>query len=80
MVQFNQLGTSSGGYNDHTEFLGKGACSATGLGFPEKEDWMHLAQQLNRYHASGLVINVGQYIYEVPEELKHTVMKMTFRY
>ena len=31
---------------------------------------MHLAQQLNRYHASWLVINVGQYIYEVPEELK----------
>ena len=61
-------------------FWGKELAVTTGLGFPEKEDWMHLAQQLNRYHASGLVINVGQYIYEVPEELKHTVMKMTFRY
>lgn len=70
MVQFNQLGTSSGGYNDHTEFLGKGACSDNRAWLSGKEDWMHLAQQLNRYHASGLVINVGQYIYEVPEELK----------
>ena len=51
-------------------FWGKELAVTTGLGFPEKEDWMHLAQQLNRYHASGLVINVGQYIYEVPEELK----------
>ena len=51
-------------------FWGKERAVTTGLGFPEKEDWMHLAQQLNRYHASGLVINVGQYIYEVPEELK----------
>lgn len=42
----------------------------TGLGFPQKEDWMNLARLLNKYHASGLIINVGQYIYEVPEELK----------
>lgn len=50
-------------------FWGKELAVTTGLGFPEKEDWMHLAQQLNRYHASGLVINVGQYIVEVPEDL-----------
>ena len=31
---------------------------------------MNLARLLNKYHASGLIINVGQYIYEVPEELK----------
>ena len=30
---------------------------------------MNLARLLNRYHASGLIINVGQYIYDVPEEL-----------
>ena len=41
----------------------------TGLGFPQKEDWMHLARQLNQFHASGLIINVGQYIEEVPKEL-----------
>ena len=51
-------------------FWGKELAVTTGLGFPEKEDWMHLAQQLNRHHASGLIINVGQYIFEVPEELK----------
>ena len=51
-------------------FWGKELAVTTGLGFPEKEDWMHLAQQLNRHHASGLIINVGHYIFEVPEELK----------
>ena len=31
---------------------------------------MNLARKLNRYHASGLIINVGQYINEIPEELR----------
>ena len=47
-------------------FWGEELAVTTARGFPEKEDWMHLAQQLNRYHASGLVINVGQFIYEGP--------------
>ena len=51
-------------------FWGKELAVTTGLGFPDKEDWMQLAMQLNRHHASGLIINVGQYIHEVPEELK----------
>ena len=50
-------------------FWGKEVAVTTGLGFPEKEDWMCLARKLNRYHASGLIINVGQYIREIPEEL-----------
>lgn len=50
-------------------FWGKEVAVTTGLGFPEKEDWMRLARKLNRYHASGLIINVGQYILEIPEEL-----------
>ena len=50
-------------------FWGKEVAVTTGLGFPEKEDWMRLARNLNRYHASGLIINVGQYIREIPEEL-----------
>ena len=50
-------------------FWGKEVVVTTGLGFPEKEDWMRLARKLNRYHASGLIINVGQYIREIPEEL-----------
>ena len=50
-------------------FWGKEVAVTTGLGFPEKEDWMRLVQKLNRYHASGLIINVGQYIREIPEEL-----------
>ena len=50
-------------------FWGKEVAVTTGLGFPEKEDWMRPARKLNRYHASGLIINVGQYIREIPEEL-----------
>lgn len=50
-------------------FWGKEVAVTTGLGFPEKEDWMRLARKLNRYHASGLIINVGQYIREILEEL-----------
>ena len=50
-------------------FWGKEVAVTTGLGSPEKEDWMRLARKLNRYHASGLIINVGQYIREIPEEL-----------
>lgn len=50
-------------------FWGKELAVTTGLGFPQKEDWINLARLLNRYHASGLIINVGQYIYDVPEEL-----------
>lgn len=50
-------------------FWGKEVAVTTGLGFPEKEDWMRLARKLNRYHASGLIINVGQYIRDIPEEL-----------
>ena len=50
-------------------FWGKEVAVTTGLGFPEKEDWMRLARKLNRYHASGLIINVGQYIREIPVEL-----------
>ena len=50
-------------------FWGKELAVTTGLGFPQTEDWMNLARLLNRYHASGLIINVGQYIYDVPEEL-----------
>lgn len=68
--KFNQLGASSGRYHDHTELLGKGTRSDNRAWLSTKEDWMNLARLLNKYHASGLIINVGQYIYEVPEELK----------
>lgn len=51
-------------------FWGKELAVTTGLGFPGEEDWMNLAIQLNRHHASGLIINVGQYIFEIPEKLK----------
>ena len=79
MVQFNQLGTSYWRIQrSYRIFWGKELAVTTGAWLSGKRDWMHLAQQLNRYHASGLVINVGQYIYEVPEELKAYCDEMTF--
>lgn len=50
-------------------FWGKELAVTTGLGFPEEKDWMSLAEKLNRHHASGLIINIGQYITEIPERL-----------
>ncbi len=51
-------------------FWGKELAVTTGLGFPETTDWMHLAMELVRHHAAGLIINVGQYIMDIPQELK----------
>ena len=51
-------------------FWGKELAVTTGLGFPELIDWMHLAKELVRHHSAGLIVNVGQYILEIPDELK----------
>ncbi len=51
-------------------FWGKELAVTTGLGFPNLPDWMHLAAELVHHHAAGLIINIGQYILEIPEELK----------
>lgn len=51
-------------------FWGKELAVTTGLGFPETDDWMKLVKELVYHHAAGLIINVGQYITEIPSELK----------
>ena len=51
-------------------FWGKELAVTTGLGFPELIDWMHLAKELVHHHSAGLIVNVGQYILELPDELK----------
>ena len=51
-------------------FWGKELAVTTGLGFPELIDWMHLAKELVHHHSAGLIVNVGQYILEIPDELK----------
>jgi len=50
-------------------FSGKELAVTTGLGFPDTEHLMALAKQLVASHASGLLINTGRYITEIPEQL-----------
>lgn len=51
-------------------FTGKELVVTTGLGFNTDEKWLRLAKRLTDNHASGLIINMGGYLYEVPESLK----------
>lgn len=48
-------------------FTGKELAVTTGLGFDTEEKLMKLVEMLVSYHASGLIINVGEYIKDVPE-------------
>ena len=50
-------------------FTGKELAVTTGLGFPTTDKLMFLAQQLVSTHASGLLINTGKYIIDLPQEL-----------
>ena len=50
-------------------FAGKELALTTGLGFKTVDKLMELAQMLVKHHASGLIINTGEYIKEVPEEI-----------
>ena len=50
-------------------FTGKELAVTTGLGFDSTEALLQLARQLVNVHASGLLINTGRYIPEVPEAL-----------
>lgn len=51
-------------------FAGKELVVTTGLGFNTDEKWVSLAEKLLDNHASGLIINTGGYLYQVPEKLK----------
>ena len=50
-------------------FSGKELAVTTGLGFDNTEALLQLARQLVKVHASGLIINTGRYILEIPEAL-----------
>lgn len=51
-------------------FAGKELVVTTGLGFDTDEKWVRLAKKLTENHASGLIINIGGYLYKAPEALK----------
>lgn len=50
-------------------FWGKELAVTTGLGFPTTEKLMELLACLVRHHAAGLIINVGNYICDIPQEV-----------
>lgn len=51
-------------------FTGKELVVTTGLGFDTEEKWVRLAAKLVENHASGLIINTGGYLYQVPKRLQ----------
>lgn len=54
-----------------SRFTGKEMAVTTGLGFPREEQLLSLAEKLVEHSASGLVLNTGMYLKEVPEALRN---------
>ena len=52
-----------------SRFTGKEMAVTTGLGFPTEEKLLSLAESLSMHSASGLILNTGMYLKEVPERL-----------
>ena len=50
-------------------FSGKELAVTTGLGFRTEKELINLAKGLVNRNASGLIINTGEYIHEIPQEL-----------
>lgn len=52
-----------------SNFSGKELAVTTGLGFDTEDKLLVLAERLTKKHASGLMLNTGEYILKVPESL-----------
>ena len=52
-------------------FHGKELAVTTGLGFPTEESQLNLVKALSEAGASGLIINTGKYITDIPESVKN---------
>ena len=51
-------------------FAGKDLAVTTGLGFKQPEQQLALVKELSSLGASGLIINTGMYIMEIPEKVR----------
>ena len=49
---------------------GKELAVTTGLGFRRDEDMLELVEELSTHHASGLLVNTGYYVKEIPQCVK----------
>ena len=51
-------------------FTGKELAVTTGLGFQKEEDMLRLVEELSRHNSSGLIVNTGFYVKEIPVSVK----------
>ena len=52
-------------------FTGKELAVTTGLGFQQAEDMLELVEELSAHNSSGLIVNTGFYVKEIPESVKN---------
>lgn len=52
-------------------FTGKELAVTTGLGFQQAEDILELVEELSAHNSSGLIVNTGFYVKEIPESVKN---------
>ena len=51
-------------------FTGKELAVTTGLGFQRDDDMLELVEELSTHNASGLIVNTGYYVKEIPQSVK----------
>jgi len=51
-------------------FTGKELAVTTGLGFQEEEMMLRLVEELSAHNSSGLIVNTGFYVKEIPQSVK----------
>ena len=51
-------------------FTGKELAVTTGLGFQKAEDMLELVEALSGHNSSGLIVNTGYYVKEIPASVK----------
>ena len=51
-------------------FTGKELAVTTGLGFQKEETMLRLVEELSEHNSSGLIVNTGFYVKEIPQSVK----------
>ena len=59
-------------------FTGKELAVTTGLGFQREEDMLELVEGLSTHNASGLIVNTGYYVMDIPQSVQDYCNKNDF--
>ena len=51
-------------------FTGKELAVTTGIGFQRDDDMLELVEELSTHNASGLIVNTGYYVKEIPQSVR----------